>query len=322
MHAIHVDRPGGPEVLRWGPAADPEPRPGEVLIEVEAAGVNNADLLQRAGGYPVPPGASQILGLECAGRVAALGTGVSGFAVGEPVCALLAGGGYAEFVAVPAGQVLPVPPGLDAVGAAALPEAACTVHSNLAAHVRKGSTLLVHGGGSGIGTFAVQWGVARGARVLTTAGSARKVNAAIALGADVGIDYAQQEFVEAVLDATGGRGVDVVLDLVGAPYLLRNLDALADDGVIVLLGGDLSPTEVPLGRMLRKRATITATALRSRPLEQKAEIVAAVRAEVWPAVAEGRIRPVVDRVVPMADAAEAHRALASGGTIGKVVLAV
>lgn len=320
MHAIRIEQPGGPEVLSWGAADDPEPGRGEVTIAVEAAGVNNADLLQRAGHYPVPAGASPVLGLECAGRIAALGEGVTAFAVGDRVCALLSGGGYAERVAVPAGHVLPIPPGLDAVGAAALPEAACTVHSNLAAHVGAGSTLLVHGGGSGIGTFAIQWAAARGARALTTAGSPRKLEAAAALGADVLIDYRREDFVAAVRAATGGRGVDAVLDLVGAPYLLRNLEALADDGVIVLLGGDLSPTEVPLARLMRARATITATALRSRPLAQKAAIVEAVRAEVWPDVAAGRIRPVVDRVLPMAQAAEAHRALASGDTIGKVVL--
>jgi putative PIG3 family NAD(P)H quinone oxidoreductase len=322
MRAIVATGPGGPEVLRWGSADDPQPRRGEVVVAVAAAGVNNADLLQRGGNYPVPPGASPILGLECAGRIASVGEGVEGFAVGDEVAALLSGGAYAERVAVPAGQLLPVPDGLDAIGAAALPEAACTVHSNLAAHVGPGSTLLVHGGGSGIGTFAIQWAVARGAHVLTTAGSKRKLEAALGLGAEVGIDYSREDFVAGVRDATDGRGVDAVLDLVGAPYLARNLEALADDGVIVLLGGDLSPVELPLGRMMRTRATITSTALRSRPLRQKAEIVDAVRREVWPQVAAGRIRPVIDRVVPMADAADAHRALASGGTIGKVVLAL
>lgn len=321
MRAVVVHGPGGPDVLRLGEADDAgDPGPGEVRIRVRAAALNNADLLQRRGGYPVPRGASQILGLECSGTVEALGPGVAGLAAGDAVCALLTGGGYAEHVLVPAAQVLPVPSGVDVVSAAGLPEVACTVHSNLGGAVRDGSSLLVHGGGSGIGTFAIQWAAALGARVLTTAGSRRKLDAAAALGADELIDYRQQDFVAEVQRATEGRGVDAVLDVVGAPYLARDLDCLATDGRLVLLGGDLSDAAVPLRTMMAKRATLAVTALRSRPVEQKAAIVAGVRRDVWPLVEAGRIRPVIDAVLPMAEAAAAHRLLESGSTIGKVLL--
>ncbi len=325
MHAVTFDAPGDPDVLTWAEVDDlPAPGPGEVTIAVEAAGVNRADLLQRRGHYPVPPGASPVLGLECAGRITAIGDGTTGFVVGDAVCALLAGGGYAERVNVPAVQVLPVPRGLSMTDAAGLPEVACTVVSNLRMHadVREGDTVLVHGGGSGIGTFAIQWAKVQGATVIATAGSARKVDRARELGADVAVNYHEQDFVEAVRAATEGRGVDTVLDLVGAPYLTRNLDTLALDGRIQLIGGDSSPASVPLGLLMQKRATLSATTLRARPVAQKAAIVEQVRVGVWPEVEAGRIVPVIDTVLPIEQAAAAHRLFESGSTIGKVILQV
>lgn len=323
MRAVVASAPGDAGVLEVAEVPAPgAPGPGEVLIRVAAAGLNNADLLQRRGRYRVPAGASPILGLECSGVIEAVGRDVAGLAVGDPVCALLAGGAYAELVLVPAAQVLPVPAGVDLVAAAGLPEVACTVHSNLARVLAPGAALLVHGGGSGIGTFAIQWATAIGAVVLATAGSARKLEAALGLGAAGAIDYHEQDFVAEVLAATDGRGADAILDVVGAPYLARNVAALAADGTLVLLGGDLSPTEVSLDDLMAKRATLAVSALRSRPAAQKAAVVAGVRREVWPLVAAGRIAPVVDAVLPMDRAADAHRLLESGSTIGKVLLAV
>jgi NADPH2:quinone reductase len=325
VHAITIETPGGPETLRWTEVPDlAAPGPGEVTIDVVAAGVNNADRLQRQGGYPVPKGASPVLGLECSGRIAAIGEGVEGFALGDAVCALLSGGGYAQQVVVPAVQVLPVPAGVDIVEAAGIPEVAATVYSNLRmlAGLEAGRSVLIHGAGSGIGTFAVQWAAAIGARVLATAGSRRKLDVAATLGAAVLIDYREQDFVAEVLAATDGAGVDAVLDLVGAPYLERNLACLGFDGHLLLLGGDLAPTAVPLGRLMQRRASLSVTSLRSRPVVQKGAIVAGLAAEVWPLCASGRIRPVIDSVVPVAQAAAAHRLLEGGGTIGKVLLDV
>lgn len=323
MHAITIREPGGPEVLTWTEVPDPEPAPGEVLVDVVATAVNRADLLQRAGHYPPPPGASAYPGLECAGRVAAVGPGVTGWAVGTEVCALLTGGGYAERVAVPAGQLLPVPAGLSLPEAAALPEVACTVWSNVGqlAHLREGEAFLVHGGASGIGTHAIQVAKRLGARVLCTAGTAAKRDRCVELGADAAIDYREEDFVARAREETGGRGVDVILDNMGAAYLARNLDALAPNGrlaVIGMQGG--TRTELDLGRLLRKRATILATTLRARPTAEKAAIVAAVRERVWPWVADGSVRPVIDRVLPLAQAAEAHRVVDAGEHVGKVVL--
>lgn len=323
MRAVDFERPGDAGVLRVAEVPAPgAPGPGEVLIRVAAAGLNNADLLQRRGRYRAPDGASPILGLECSGIVEAVGPEVAEFAAGDAVCALLTGGAYAELVRVPAAQLLPVPAGVSLVEAAALPEVACTVHSNLSRALSSGGSLLVHGGGSGIGTFAIQWATAIGVRVLTTAGSRRKLDVAAQLGAVAAIDYHEQDFVARVLEGTGGRGADAILDIVGAPYLRRNLEALAVDGTLAMLGGDLAPVEVPLAALMAKRATLTVTALRSRPAAQKAAIVAAVEAEVWPLVAAGRIAPVVSAVLPMGQAAEAHRLLESGSTVGKVLLAV
>lgn len=323
MRAVVVTRPGGPEVLRWRDVPAPSPGPGEVLLDVAASAVNRADLLQRQGHYDPPPGTSPYLGLECSGRVAALGEGVDGWSVGDEVCALLSGGGYAEQVAVPAPQLLPLPAGVDLVTAAALPEAACTVWSNvfMLAGLRPGEVLLVHGGSSGIGTVAIQLAVAAGARVAVTAGTPDKLARCRELGAEILVNYREQDFVAVVRAATDGHGADVVLDNMGAAYLARNVDVLAVNGrlaVIGLQGGRKG--ELDLGRLMAKRAAVLATTLRARPVEEKAAVVSSVREHVWPQVAAGRVRPVVDRVLPMADAAEAHRVVESSTHVGKVLL--
>ena len=325
MLAITVPTPGGPEALVLAEVPDPTLAPDEVLLDVVAAGVNRADLLQRQGHYPPPPGASAYLGLECSGRVAAVGADVTGWAVGDEACALLSGGGYAARVAVPAGQLLPVPAGVSLVDAAALPEVACTVWSNvfMTAALAPGEWLLVHGGSSGIGTMAIQLAHALGAHVAVTAGSAQKLEVCRSLGADVLVNYRDDDFVEAVKAATGGAGVDVILDNMGAKYLARNIDALAAYGrlmVIGLQGG--TRAELDLGVLLRKRASVAATSLRARPAAEKAAIVAAVREHVWPLVASGAVRPIVHARMPLAQAADAHRLLESSTHIGKVLLTV
>jgi putative PIG3 family NAD(P)H quinone oxidoreductase len=325
MLAITVPTPGGPEALALAEVPDPTLAPDEVLLDVVAAGVNRADLLQRQGHYPPPPGASAYLGLECSGRVAAVGADVTGWAVGDEACALLAGGGYAARVAVPAGQLLPVPAGVSLVDAAALPEVACTVWSNvfMTAALAPGEWLLVHGGSSGIGTMAIQLAHAFGAHVAVTAGSAQKLEVCRSLGADVLVNYRDDDFVEAVKAATDGAGVDVILDNMGAKYLARNIDALAAYGrlmVIGLQGG--TRAELDLGVLLRKRASVAATSLRARPAAEKAAIVAAVREHVWPLVASGAVRPIVHARMPLAQAADAHRLLESSTHIGKVLLTV
>ena len=322
MHAITIQKPGGPEALVWTEVPDPEPGPGEVIVDVRASAVNRADLLQRQGQYPPPPGAPAYPGLECSGVVASIGPDATGWEVGQEVCALLAGGGYAERVAVPAGQLLPVPAGVDLVHAAALPEVACTVWSNVVAiaRLKKGETLLVHGGGGGIGTFAIQLGVALGATVVVTARAAKHERLR-ELGAAHTIDYREQDFVEEVRRVTDGRGADVILDIMGAAYLPRNVAALATGGRLVVIGMQGGRKgELDLGMLLAKRASVTATALRSRPLAEKAEIVRGVREEVWPLVESGAIRPIVDRWVRMPDAADAHRLLETSDHLGKVLL--
>lgn len=322
MHAITIPEPGGPDALLWAEVPDPEPGPGEVVVDVTASAVNRADLLQRQGHYPPPAGASPYPGLECAGVISATGPDVAGWQVGQQVCALLAGGGYAERVAVPAGQLLPVPAGVDPVDAAALPEVACTVWSNVVqlAGLGKGETLLVHGGGSGIGTFAIQLGTALGATVVVTARAA-KHDRLRELGAAHTIDYREQDFVEEVRRVTDGRGADVILDIMGGSYLARNVTALATGGRLVVIGMQGGrKAELDLGALLAKRATVAATALRSRPLAEKAAIVRGVREQVWPLVEAGAIRPVVDRRVPMADAAAAHRLVEASDHLGKVLL--
>ncbi|MEW2412372.1 NAD(P)H-quinone oxidoreductase [Streptomyces sp. NPDC046866] len=325
MHAITIDQPGGPEALVWAEAPDPVAGEGEVLVDVAASAVNRADLLQRQGFYDPPPGASPHPGLECSGRISAVGPGVSGWAVGDEVCALLSGGGYAQKVAVPAGQLLPVPAGVDLVTAAALPEVACTVWSNLfmVAHVRPGETVLVHGGSSGIGTMAIQLAKAVGATVAVTAGGPEKLARCKELGADVLIDYREQDFVAELKAATGGAGADVILDIIGAKYLARNVDALAVNGRLVVIGmqGGVK-AELNLATLLAKRAAIAATTLRARPLREKAAIVAAVREHVWPLVEAARVKPVVHSVLPMQEAAEAHRLVESSTHVGKVLLAL
>lgn len=325
MRAIVVDQPGGPEALVWTEVDDPAAGPGEVVIDVAASAVNRADLLQRQGFYPPPSGAPPYPGLECSGVVAQVGDGVVGWSVGDQCVALLAGGGYAEKVLVPAGQLMPVPPGLDLVTAAALPEVACTVWSNVVmdAGLRSGDVLLVHGGAGGIGTFAIQAGVALGARVAVTAGSPAKLERCAALGAEILVDYREQDFVEVVREATRGHGADVVLDNMGAAYLQRNVDVLATGGRIQVIGlqGGVKG-EINLGVLMGKRAQVRGTTLRARPVEEKAAICARVASDVWPLVAAGRITAVVDRRIPMADAADAHRAIESGDHVGKVLLVV
>ncbi|MET8910206.1 NAD(P)H-quinone oxidoreductase [Micromonospora sp. NPDC004551] len=322
MHAITIPKPGGPEALVWAAVPDPEPGPGEVVVEVCSSAVNRADLLQRQGQYPPPPGAPAYPGLECAGVVAAVGPEVTGWSVGDEVCALLAGGGYAERVAVPAGQLLPVPAGVDLVDAAALPEVACTVWSNVVqlARLAEGETLLVHGGGSGIGTFAIQLGVALGATVVVTARAAKHERLR-ELGAAHTIDYAEQDFVEELRRVTDGRGADVVLDIMGAAYLPGNVAALATGGRLVVIGMQGGRKgELDLGTLLAKRASVHATALRSRPLAEKAEIVRGVREQVWPLVEAGKVRPVVHARAKMAEAADAHRLVETSDHVGKVLL--
>lgn len=320
--AIRFTRPGPPDVLRLVRVERPEPRPHEVRIEVAAAGVNNADLLERRGHYPVPPDAPPGLGLEVAGTITAVGTDVTTWRPGDQVCALVAGGGYAEEAVAPAAQVMPIPAGLSMIEAAALPEAACTVYSNLAmiAGLTAGQAVLIHGAGGGIGSFAIQWADAIGANVITTAGSEAKTFAATELGAAEAINYRIDDFVTATLDATGGRGVDAILDVVGTTYLRRNLECLADDGHLVIIGGDVGPVTFDLWELLSRRASISATLLRGRPAHQKAAIVAGVTRDVLPLVESGAIRAVVDTVFPLADASSAHELLESGRTVGKVVL--
>jgi putative PIG3 family NAD(P)H quinone oxidoreductase len=323
MKAVTITQPGGPEVLKWAEAPDPVPSDGEVLIQVAASAVNRADLLQRQGFYDPPPGSSPYPGLECSGRIVAVGAGVSGWAVGDEVCALLSGGGYAEKVAVPAGQLLPVPEGIDVRRAAALPEVVCTVWSNvfMVAHLRPGETLLVHGGSSGIGTMAIQLAKAVGAKVAVTAGTPEKLDRCAELGADTLINYREQDFVEEVKKATEGAGADVVLDNMGAKYLDRNINALAVNGRLAIIGmqGGIKG-ELNIAMLLGKRGAVTATSLRARPAGEKAAIVAAVQEHVWPLISAGHVRPVVDRELPMSDAAAAHRVLEESGNIGKVLL--
>ncbi|MFD5427217.1 NAD(P)H-quinone oxidoreductase [Streptomyces sp. NPDC127084] len=325
MHAITIPEPGGPEALVWAEVPDPEPGEGEVLVEVAASAVNRADLLQRQGFYDPPPGASPYPGLECSGRIAELGPGVTGWKVGDEVCALLSGGGYAEKAVVPVGQLLPVPEGVDLITAAALPEVACTVWSNLfmLAHLRPGETLLVHGGASGIGTMAIQLAKAVGAKVAVTAGSQDKLRRCAELGADILIDYREQDFVAELRAQTGGTGADVILDIIGAKYLDRNVRALAVNGRLAVIGlqGGVKG-ELNIGALLAKRAAVMATSLRARPLHEKTVIVAAVAEHVWPLLAGGTVRPVVDQHLPMPEAPAAHRALEEGVHVGKVVLVV
>lgn len=327
MYAITVHEPGGPEALQWTEVPDPQPGPGEVVLDVVASAVNRADLMQRQGKYPPPPGASEIIGLECSGRIAALGEGVRGWSVDAAVCALLSGGGYAEKVAVPAAQLLPIPDGVDPVTAAGLPEVACTVWSNVvgAGRLTEGETFLVQGGSSGIGTHAIQVAKALGARVAATAGAPDRLQRCLDLGADIAIDYHDDVAAE-LKKATDGHGADVILDNMGAKGLAANIDALAPDGRLVIIGlqGGVKG-ELNIAKLLGKRGSVTAMGLRGRPVEGpngKGAIVAGVRDQIWPMIADGRVRPIVHGSMPMADAAEAHRQLEAGGVVGKLLLVV
>jgi putative PIG3 family NAD(P)H quinone oxidoreductase len=323
MRAVVIDHPGGPEVLTLREVPDLAPGPDEVVLATTAAGVNRADLMQRQGFYPPPPGAPPYPGLECSGTVAAVGSAVAGWQPGDQACALLAGGGYAEQVAVPAGQLLPLPAGLGLLEAAALPEAACTVYSNLVmyAGLAPGETLLVHGGASGIGTLAIQLGHALGARVVCTAGTAEKLARCRQLGADLAVNYRDEDFVSAALGFTGGHGADVILDIIGAAYLQRNVTALATGGRLVVIGLQGGATgELDLSQLLRRRATVHASTLRSRPLAEKAAIVSRVQAEVWPLVSSGQIRPVIETTLPLSEAVQAHQLMEADGHVGKILL--
>jgi putative PIG3 family NAD(P)H quinone oxidoreductase len=322
VYAVTIPKPGGPEMLTWAEVSDPEPGEGELLIAVAASAVNRADLLQRAGLYPPPPGAPVHLGLECSGVVTRLGPGVTGWREGDEVCALLAGGGYAQAVAVPAAHCLPIPEGVNLTDAAALPEVACTVWSNVfeLGHLASLDTLLVHGGGGGVGTFAIQLAMARGARVLATARAA-KHEALLDLGAHAVIDYTTEDFVAAVRTATAGHGADVILDIIGASYLERNVDVLATGGRLIVIGLQGGrKAQLDLGVLIAKRGSVITTTLRSRSYDEKAAIVTAVREHVWPLVESGLVRPVVYARLPLSDAATAHRLVESSEHIGKVVL--
>lgn len=323
MRAVVITEPGGPDALRTVELADPVVRPGELLIAVAAAGVNRADLHQREGNYPPPAGAPEWPGLEVSGTVIEVGEGVTKFQVGDRVCALLAGGGYAEKVAVAEGLVLPVPEALDLVDAAALPEAVATVWSTvfMSAKLLAGETLLMHGGSGGIGTTAIQLAKAFGARVAVTSGSAEKLAACREIGADILIDYRTQDFVQELLDATEGVGAHVILDPVGGAYLDRNLRALARHGRLELIG-NLSKTkgELSVGRIMSTWGTVRASTLRARPLAEKEEIMTSALASVWPLVASGLVSPVIDERFPLEEAARAHRKMESGEHFGKLLL--
>jgi putative PIG3 family NAD(P)H quinone oxidoreductase len=325
MNAIEIAAPGGPEMLRLAVRPMPAPARGEVLVKVAAAGVNRPDVEQRKGAYPPPPGASDIPGLEIAGTVAALGPDAKGFAVGDRLCALVSGGGYAEYCAAPVEQCLPLPRGLDMAAAASLPETFFTVWQNLfdRARLKRGETVLVHGGTSGIGVTAIQMAKAMGARVLATVGTPEKCVASAKLGAARAINYNSEDFVEAVKAETGGRGVEVILDMVGGKYFERNIAALAIEGrlaVIALLGG--REAKLDLAQLLRKRLTVSGSVLRARSVAEKGAVAAALRREIWPLIESGKIVPVIDSKFPLAEAARAHARMESSAHIGKIVLTV
>ncbi len=323
MRAVVADGAGGPDVLSVADVPDIEPGPGEVAIAVAATAINRADLLQRMGFYPPPPGASDVMGLECSGEIVEVGEGVTDWQVGDSVCALLAGGGYASRVVCAAGQVMPVPDGVDLVIAAAVPEVACTVWSNvfMIAGLKPQEAFLVHGGAGGIGTFAIQLAHQLGARVFATAGTPEKVALCAALGADVPINYRDQDFVEVVRDGTDGKGVDVILDNMGAKYLGRNVDALATEGRLVVIGMQGGTKgELDLAALMGKRGAVISTSLRARPVAEKTAICASVVEHVWPLVGEGLVRPIVSTTMPLEEVATAHALMESGDHTGKIVL--
>jgi NADPH2:quinone reductase len=325
MKAIEIAQPGGPDVLKLGERPTPVPAQGEVLIKVAAAGVNRPDVEQRKGTYPPPPGASDIPGLEIAGTVAALGPGANGLKLGDAVCALVSGGGYAEFCTAPVPQCLPVPKGLGMVEAAALPETFFTVWQNVfdRARLKGGETILIHGGSSGIGTTAIQMAKVMGARVLATAGSDEKCKACVALGAERAINYNTEDFAEVVLAETKKKGADVILDMVGGKYFERNVAVLAIEGrlsVIALLGG--RDAKLDLALLLRKRLTVVGSVLRARPIAEKGAVAESLRREIWPLISAGKIKPVIDSTFPLADAAKAHARMETSAHVGKIVLKV
>jgi len=325
MKAIIIEGGGGPEVLKLKEVDDPIAGEGEVLIKVAAAALNRADVMQRSGHYPPPPGASLIPGLECSGTIEAVGHGVTQWKVGDQVCALLGGGGYAEKINVPAVQVFPVPKGIPLQHAAAIPEVACTVWSTIfmTCHLKKGETLLIHGGGSGIGTFAIQIAKAKGVKVFVTAGSEEKLKKSRELGADVGINYKTEDFVERCKAETDGKGVDVILDIMGASYLPRNIKALAMDGRlfhIATQGGEVG--EIDLNAVIYRRLTVAGAGLRGRSTEKKGEIVQDVLKNVWPEIESGKVKVMIDKVLPLAEASKAHEILESSSHFGKVLLLV
>jgi NADPH2:quinone reductase len=325
MKAIEISTPGGPEVLKPVERPMPEPKAGEVLVKVSAAGVNRPDVFQRKGNYPPPPGASDLPGLEIAGEIVGGDTGDTGLAIGDKVCALLAGGGYAEYCAVPAAQCLPIPAGLSDIEAAALPETYFTVWTNVfdRGGLSEGETLLVHGGASGIGTTAIQLATALGHKVYATAGSDERVAAVQSLGAVLGINYRTQDFVEEIKKATDGRGVDVVLDMVAGDYINRDIACLADDGrivIIALLGG--SKATIDCNHVMRRRLTITGSTLRPRPVSFKQHIAQSLKARVWPLLEAGKVRPVIHATFPLERACDAHAMMDAGDQVGKIVLTV
>ncbi len=325
MTAIEIPSFGGPEALVPGNRPVPQPGPGELLVKVAAAGVNRPDVLQRMGNYAPPPGASDIPGLEIAGTVVALGSGVTGWKPGDRVCALLAGGGYAEFVAAPAPQCLPIPKGLSLVEAAAMPETFFTVWTNVfeRGRLKPGETILVHGGSSGIGTTAIQLARAWGARVFATAGDEAKCKACERLGAERCVNYRSEDFVEVLTKATGEAGVDVILDMVGGDYVARNLKLLAIEGRCVQIAFLKSPkVELDIMSLMRKRLTLTGSTLRPRSVDEKGAIAKALKQHVWPLVEAGKVRPLIHKTFPLREAAEAHRLMESGAHIGKIVLTV
>jgi putative PIG3 family NAD(P)H quinone oxidoreductase len=325
MRAVVCEGVGGVEVLTIGEIDDPTPAMDEVIIDVVAAGVNRADLLQRQGHYPPPPGAPGTIGLEVSGRISAVGAEVEGWSIGDECCALLAGGGYAEKVAVPAPQVMPVPEGVDLVSAAALPEVVATVWSNvfMTAHLKEGETLLVHGGASGIGTMAIQRGVAHGARVLCTVGSTDKMDFCTRLGADVAINYKEAQWASVVNEATAKAGADVIIDIMGATYLQDNVKTLGYDGRLIVIGMQGgTKAELDLGRLMSRRGSITGTGLRVRSVEEKGRIIAEVVGHVWPLFAAKKVRPIVYRTFPLEDVPLAHQTLEQSNQIGKVLLTI
>jgi putative PIG3 family NAD(P)H quinone oxidoreductase len=325
MRAVRCREPGDVDVLDWAEIDAPAPGPNEVLVEVAASAVNRADLMQRMGFYPPPPGITDTLGLECSGRIKELGDGVTGWQVGQEACALLAGGGQAELAVVPVGQLMPVPAGLDLVTAAALPEVGCTVWSNLMmlARLSEGETLLVHGGTSGIGTMAIQVGAAVGASVIATAGSPAKLAECRRLGASHVVNYHDEDFVEVTRGVTDGTGADVILDIMGAAYLERNVQALATNGRLVVIGMQGGTrAELDLATLLGKRGAVHATSLRARPLPEKAAICHAVVEGLWPLIESGQVKPVIDTTYPMSKIAAAHQLVADSSHVGKVLLTV